>query len=444
MLGSALAHFGNNNVLLPYLLIIFAKEMERINKTKIIRNFFSLSLVQGITALLQLVVVPYVINKVGLANFGIIAVAQVVMHSLTTITECGYAQYGTKLVALNKNSKVQLSEVFFHSIYTRIILTLACFLLLLLLSTIPFIQQSYFLYLWAFIFVPGQALLPFWFFQGMEKMHWITFFTLCSKIIFVVLVFLFIKNPNDAGLYIFFMGLGNILVALAASLFIIKKYKLSTKGFFFKKAKHIIVANKPLTASNLMMNLMQYGGLFILRLFTNDIVAGYFSVAERIYFAMKQIVAAFGQAIYPNICRFALQGNESLKKYLSKIFNPFWFLTVLASIIVFLLAPWIIQFFLTTHHSESVFILRMLCIALPIVCANIPGSLTMLAFNQTKKYFLVYLIGFMIFIISNLVLASLFQASGTIAAIYTTETFITVSFTLLLHFTLKNKVSENQ
>lgn len=418
--------------------------METINQSRIIRNFFSMSFVQGITALFQLIVVPYVISKTGIENFGKIAVAQVVMYSLATIAEYGYAQYGTKQVALNRHNTSKLSEIFYYAVYTRIILTVVCLLILSSFLLIPFVQKNLLLYFFSYVFVPGQALLPFWFFQGMEKMHWTAFFTLLSKIIFVLLVFIFIQQPQDAVLYLLFMGVGNLVVAFVASLYIIKKYRITTCTFSFQQSIAILKENIPLTTSNLMMNFMQYGGLFILRLFSNDIVAGYFSVAERIYFAMKQVVAAFAQTIYPNICRCAMQGKTTLKNYLSKIFNPFWALTTLASILVIIFAPWIIHFFLPTHNTEAVFILRMLCIALPIVCSNIPGSLTLLALDKTKSYLSIYLLGFLIFIVANIILAAIFHIMGTLVAIYITEIFIAIGFTYLLMKALKNVPPENQ
>ncbi|HND94379.1 MAG TPA: oligosaccharide flippase family protein, partial [Chitinophagaceae bacterium] len=162
---------------------------ELVNNKLVFRNFFSLTLAQGINALLQLLVVPFVIIKIGIENFGLVAVAQVVMFLLSTLAEYGYGQTGSRAVAQNRTDTEMLSKLFYHSIYLRIILCSVGFLLLLLLSLIfPFIQQHFILYALAFVFVPGQALLPFWFFQGMEKLHWMAAALLLSKILFVLLV----------------------------------------------------------------------------------------------------------------------------------------------------------------------------------------------------------------------------------------------------------------
>jgi PST family polysaccharide transporter len=201
----------------------------------------------------------------------------------------------------------------------------------------------------------------------------------------------------------------------------------------------------PVTATNLTMNFMQYGNLFILRLFTNDLAAGYFSVAERVYFAMKQVISAFAQTIYPNVCRLAGQGGNILKQYFQKIFTPFFLLTVIASAGVAILSPQIIGFFTNNRHDGPVLLLRLLCIAVPIVCLNLPGSLSLLALNKKKLYFIIYFSGMLLCIAGNLVLASVYGTKGTIVSIYLTELFITTAVSVVLFRIFRGEgVDDNQ
>lgn len=400
--------------------------MEQVNKKRLARNFFSLSLVQGINALLQLLVVPFVIAKIGMENFGVVAVAQVIMFFLATLAEYGFGQTGSRAVSLKKDDRNELSNLFFGSIYTKLFLCVSAFLLLLLLSVVfPVIREHFALYCMAFVFVPGQASLPSWFFQGMEKLHWAALSLLFSKIVFVALVFLFIRQPDDAALLTFFLGTGNLVAGVIASVFVIRVFRLHYIKPSFKKVIASLKDGWPVTATNLTMNFMQYGNLFILRLYTNDLSAGYFSVAERVYFAMKQVLTAFSQTIYPNVCRLAEQGGKMLKLYYRNIFTPFFLLTIIASAAVALFAPQITGFFIHEQHDEAILLLRLLCIAVPVVCLNMPGSLTLLATDKKKTYFLVYAAGMLVCVTANLALAPIFGARGTITAIYLTELTIT-------------------
>jgi PST family polysaccharide transporter len=325
--------------------------MEAISTKKLLRNFFSLSFVQGINSLLQLLIVPYVITGIGVENFGKVAVAQVVMFFLGAFTEYGFGQVGAREVSLNRIDKQKLSVIFYNSLYTKLLLCGIAFAALLLLAAVfPVMRQHPVLYGMAFLYVIGQASFPSWFFQGMEKMQWVAISTLFSKLLFVALVFLFIKRPEHAVLYTFFLGLGNLIAGIVSSVVAVRMFGLHPARFSSQRVISTLKESWPITVTNLSANFIQYGNLFILRLFSNDLIAGYFSVAERIYFAMKQVLTAFSQTIYPNICRLAEEGGGKLKHYFKKIFIPFFIMTILTSLAVMLLAPYIISFFL---HGNS-------------------------------------------------------------------------------------------
>jgi PST family polysaccharide transporter len=399
--------------------------MATINHRTLIRNFSSLGLVQGINALIQLLLVPLVISRIGVDYYGQIAVIQVIVFFLATLAEYGYGQTGARDVALNRNNKTVLAELFYNSLYTNSA-ALPCSLIF------PVIRLQFSLYCLAFVFVPGQASLPSWFLQGMEKLQWAALISLFSKILFAIAVVLFIHDPAHTGLFTLFLGLGNLATGVIASMWLIRYYQLPAVPFSMQKVIISLKEGWPVTVSNLLMNFMQYGNLFILRLFTNDLIAGYFSVAERIYFSMKQLLTAFSQTIYPSVCQSALEGRESLQQYFRKIFTPFWLLTIAGSAIVALFAPFITRFFVQERQEDAIFYLRILCVILPVVCFNIPGSLSLLATNHLKKYFIIYTVGFMLGTLANIILVPLWMAHGTLFAIGITELFITIAVSLAL------------
>lgn len=415
--------------------------MSTINYRTLIRNFSSLGLVQGFNALIQLLLVPLVISRIGVDYYGQIAVIQVIVFFLATLAEYGYGQTGARDVALNRNNKKVLAELFYNSLYTKLFLCLAAFMILLLLALIfPVIRSQFYLYCLAFVFVPGQASLPSWFLQGMEKLQWAALISLLSKILFASAVVLFIHDPEHTGLFTLFLGLGNLLTGIISSVWLIRHYQLPVVPFRLRPVIRSLKEGWPVTLSNLLMNFMQYGNLFILRLFTNDLVAGYFSVAERIYFSMKQLLTAFSQTIYPSVCQSATEGREKLQQYFRKVFTPFWLLTVAGSGIVALLAPFITRFFVQEKQEDAIFYLRILCVILPVLCYNIPGSLSLLATHQLKRYFFIYAIGFVLGTLANIILVPLWMAHGTLFAIGITELFIAIAVSIAL-YRIPDKIS---
>lgn len=417
--------------------------MKALNIRLLLRNFFSLGVAQVAGSLLQLLIIPFVIRKIGIENFGVIAVAQVIMFYLGTLTDYGFNQTATREVSLNRADNKTLSTIFFQIYYSKLFLCLISFILLLSLSLIfAFIQLHFWLYCLGFLFVIGQAATPLWFLQGLEKMQWAALITLFSKLIFVLLVLVFIESPRDTPLFLFFMGLGSFLTGLISMIVIVRTLTLSFKKISIPEIILALKEGWPITGTNLSMNIIQYGNLFILRLFTNDIVAGYFSVAERIFFAVKQVLVIFSQTVYPRVCQLAMAGGEQLQLFFKKVFLPFFYIIVAGSILLFAFAPFITYFFLKEHNDGSILILRMFCIVLPVICLNLPGTLSLLAYDRKKNYFMIYFSAMLLCIISNIVLVQLFHSDGTIVAIFLTELFITVAASLALSRLLKKELEK--
>lgn len=406
----------------------------------LLKNFFSLGFVQVINSLLQLLVIPYVISKIGIENFGVVAVAQVIMFYLATFVDYGFNQTGIRDVSLNRNDKVSLSAIYFRVFFSKGFLCCVAVVIFLLLALIfPFIQQHFLLYCMAFMFVPGQAFLPGWFFQGLEKMQWLAAVTLLSRVVFVVLVFIFIKGPEDSSLYLFFLGAGGLLAGIISMVIISRVLRLTYKRVAFVEIITSLKDGWPITATNLSMNIIQYGNIFILRLFTNDMVAGYYGVAERIFFTMKQGLTIFSQAVYPKACLWADKGAGQVILFFKRILPPFLLAVVAGSIAVAIAAPFILHFFMKENNEDAVFVLRMFCIVLPVVCLNIPGTLSLLALDRKKSYFIIYTSAMLVCIITNVLLADLYQVKGTIAAIFITEVFITVGVSVSLNRYARNR-----
>lgn len=393
---------------------------------RLVQNFFSLGFVQVINSSLQLLVIPYVIKTIGADGFGVVAVAQVVMFYLSTFTEYGFSQTATRNVAIARDDHEKIAEIFYRVFFSKLILCCIAFILLLVLVyTIPIFATHRSLYLIGFVFVIGQSLLINWFFQGMEKMWFIALTTLVARVLFVLLVFLFMKTNNDGFLFLFFLGGGNIIAAALSIVIACSVFKLK---FIKPRRADILKELKEgwhFTLTNLSMNTCQYANVFILRFFTNDLLVGYYSIAERIFFAVKQVLVIFSQSVYPAVCLMVKKGENLWNSFVKRIYTPFFLCVLAGAILLVILSPWVLYFFSSNESVYSVFFLQMLSIILVIVCLNIPSTLALLAMNKKKSYFRIYVFGGILNILSNIILAYFFKGTGTIIAIFITEIFIT-------------------
>ncbi len=406
---------------------------------KLFSNFISLSIVQGINFLIPLLVTPYVISKVGVDGIGVIAIAQTVMIYLSTITDYGFNVSATKEITQYKNDRIKTSKIFFTVMASKLIITVILFVVLLVLAFfIPALQQHFILYVLGFTFVIGQCLSVNWFFLGIEKMHFITIGSLFSRLIFVVLLFVFMQKKEDDVFFLLFLGIGNMIAATASIFIAIALLKLKFLRPLWVDIIGEFKKGWQVTVSILSLNTYLFSGIFILRFFTNDLVVGYYSIAVRIFFAARQVLAVFSEAVYPHICQLILQGKESTKMFFKKVYLPVLLATFMGCLVLFIFSPQIIYIFIREKPALPVLLLRMLSFVPVIVCLNIPAYQLLLAFDRKKNYLQIFGFATVINIAANILMVNEWGATGTVLSIILTELFITAGLNRELY---KNKLS---
>lgn len=411
-------------------------------KGSLLSNFFALSIIQGANFLVPLLVMPFVISRVGVSSFGVIAIAQVVMVYLSTVSDYGFNLTATRDVAINKEEgdTEKISRIFFTVLTAKIIVTALAFLgLLVLIRVIPFFKADAHLYLFGFTYVIGQSLLVSWFFQGMENMKFITYGVLLARLVFALLVFIFIRQEKDAYLFLFFLGLGNIIAGLFSIYLAIYIFKIKLRVPLWSDIANELRNGWQIMISNVFINTYLYGNIFILRAFASDLTVGYYSIAERIFFAIRQILGIFSQVIYPHICQLTQKSKDQTVVFFKKIYQPFLMLTCVACGALFILSPQVTQIFVSDESSLPGRLLRMLSLVPIIVCLNIPAYQILLSFDQKKSYLRILTIGTIINIVANLFFAYRWGASGTVLAIILTEIVITIGLNYELY---KNKLTD--
>lgn len=393
---------------------------------RLFSNFIALSVIQGTNFLLPILVMPHVIKKIGIEGFGVISIAQVIMVFFSAVSDYGFNLTATRDISLNKENYIKISKIFFLVLISKMLITFFLFFVLLIFVLfIPMFQQHLILYLLGFTYVIGQSFLVSWFFQGVEKMYFITIITLLARLIFVLLVFLYIRQKEDNVFFLFYLGLGNIIAGLLSIYLAIRLFRLQFVPPTFKSILYELKGGWQITLSNLSINTTLYSNIFILGIFTNVLVVGYYSIAEKIFFAIRQLLGIFSQVIYPRICGLAIKSKERLPSFFKKIYLPFLFLMIVFCTGIFIFAPYIIPIFLSGSSQLPVLLLKMLSFVPIIVCLNIPAYQLLLAFNKKRSYAGILSLGTLINITLNLMLCSAWGAVGTVISIIITELFIT-------------------
>lgn len=416
---------------------MFTKFTDTFRDKKIIfKNFAALTILQGTNFLIPLIIMPYLTIKIGVDGFGLVSFIQAAMVFFTSFTDYGFNVSATRDVVISKNDKKKLSEIFSTVMSTKFLLTaVSAAILFLLLYTIPNLEDNKLAYLFGFSAVIGQVLLPIWFFQGIQEMKYISYLNLAAKIIFTVLIFIFINTPNDYALVLLFLGLGNIMSGLVGILWLKNKYNIKYSIPQVLDIKKELYNGWSIFISNFSIVTYLNSNLFILGLFASNTVVGYYSVAEKIITAMRQPLVVFSQAIYPRICELAIESHKKIKEFYRQLFTPFMMIFLIASIFVFIFSTEIVNILSQAEDNEkAIYILKILCFVPFIVGLNIPAYQTLLAYKHHKSCSVILTVGSLLNIILNFVLAPKFLTLGTASSVIITEVFITIGLYLVLKY----------
>ncbi|MGO2119748.1 MULTISPECIES: flippase [unclassified Psychrobacter] len=335
--------------------------ISRINKSKdgktVASNFGYLMLLQVASYIFPLLTIPYLARVIGVEGFGKIAFAAAVIVWLKTISDWGFNYTATRDVALNKNDLNKVSEIFSNVLWARIILMLLSLLLLLIaIAFIPYFEENKIILLVSFLLVPGNIFFPEWFFQAMERMKFITILSLASKIVFTLLVFVFIKEKSDFILQPLFISLGFIVSGLFATYIIVGKWKVKIHKPNIREITKTIKGSTDVFINNIMPNLYNSFSVVLLGFYSGSVANGLLDAGTKFINISQQFLSIISRVFFPLLSRKIDSHNLYAKINI--------YLSIFACVSLFILAPFIIKFFYTEEFMDAVVILRIMSVSI--------------------------------------------------------------------------------
>jgi len=317
--------------------------IEKKDKKVLVKNFLSLGVVQGLNFLLPLLVIPYLLHVLGVEIFGLLAMATAFIGYFMIVSDYGFNITATREVSVNRDSIDKLNEIFSAVMLIKIFLMFTGLLVLLLvLFLFDSLGSESTIYLLTFGMVLGQVLFPIWFFQGMEKMGYIAILNIVAKLIFLVAILIFVKEKEDAYLVPLFNSLGFIVVGIISLVYVYKEFNIRFVWQPYKVLKEYLVLGWHIFLSRLAVILYTSSNIFVLGVFTNHIVVGYFAIAYKIISALATLGDILNRVFFPYLSKKWEESKVSYYNLFSKISKNIFLAMLFMSVIVFWWSPEII------------------------------------------------------------------------------------------------------
>ena len=336
-------------------------------KRYLLENFLSLGALQIISYVIPLLTLPYQSRVLGVEKFGLVYFAYAFMAYFMVLTDFGFNLSATREVAVNRYNKNNISNIFSSVTCIKLLLVIISYVILVLVSLfMPKIHDNWQIFQLSFLMVIGNAIYPVWFFQGMERMKYITFLNILAKVIFLILLFVFVKHQSDYILVPLLNSLGFLVSGIIGMYFAIKHLGAKLYIPSFNSIKKQFNYSSEFFLSRVSVTLYTNTNSFCLGLISSTVMVGYYVAAEKIYGAISGLVYPLTNAIYPFIAK-----NKDIKLF-KKILIATICINALICTFVFAFAPQIISVFYGAEMLKANEVLRIFCL---ITLVSVPHML---------------------------------------------------------------------
>lgn len=358
----------------------------------LVANFGYLSLLQVASYIFPLITIPYLARVIGVDSFGKIAFASAIITWFKTIADWGFNYTATRDVAKNRNDREKVSDIYSNVLWARIFLAVISFAILTLaILVVPKFKENYTIILYTFLLIPGHVIFPDWFFQAMEKMRYITILNLLSKLLFTMLIFVFIKEKEDFVFQPLIISLGYLLSGVISMYIILIKWRVELKMPNVNNIVKTISRSTDVFINNLMPNLYNSFSILLLGFFGGSISNGLLNSGSKFVNITQEFISIISRTFYPFLSRRIDKHTLYSKINIS--------ISLFLAGLLFLFAPVLIKLFFTPEFYDSIVVLRIMSVSLLFQSLiNIYGTNYMIIQGYEKKLrnitFVTSLIGF--------------------------------------------------
>jgi len=399
---------------------------------KLVENFSSLTVFQMLNILIPLISYPYLIRVLGLETYGLVVFAQAVIGYLLIITGFGFEISATKEVSVYRENKEKLSEIV-SSIFiikgVLFVLTLSALTIFLnFMSRANGNESLFLLTMWICL---SDFMIPIWYFQGIEKMKYITYISVVSRLFFVGMIFIFIRSSGDYLLVPIINGLG-ALIAGVVSLTIV--FKIHNVRFKIQSADVLLYYLKdslPIFLSNVSVRLYVSTNRVIIGAYLGMSDLAYYDLGEKIVSLLKIPQSIISQTLFPQISK------DKNINFVRKAFMISLFLNFCLAIVVLAFSKSIVVLLAGKEMLPSVIVLNILALSVPIIAiSNVIGVQILIPFGKVKAFSRIIFASGLIYLFQMFFVWLLWDVNIYSLATITVTTEIVV--TALMFYTYKN------
>lgn len=349
---------------------------------QVLKNTFYLSIIEVIGILIPFISLPYIIKVVGAANFGKIALAQVVAGYFMILVNFGIDFTAAKFVSRNRERGKRLRLIVGAvTLFKTILLIIGLLLFSLLVFFWEKARADWFLYFSAYLICLTDVFFLSWFFQGIEKMFVITIVRSFSMLIYFVLLLLFLRQKDQYYLVPLFQASAFLMTSVYGFYYMCCKEKVIPALPSIHFMKNLVRESFPFFLSRSSVTLNNSLATLVIGITMPPYNVAVYDLAQKIARAFLLPACMLTQAIYPHNVR-----NKD-SRFAMRAFAGLLVISILGLIVLYCLAPLLVDVMGNGQLASAIPILRFFEIYIFIeICSIFCGTPLLVAWGYSKPF----------------------------------------------------------
>ncbi len=394
------------------------------DKKNLFVNTIALAVIQVLNYVLPFITLPYLSRVLDVDKLGLVFFAQVFIDYFFRLAMFGFDFSGVRSIAINRDDKEKINLIFNSILCVQSIFLIISFIILsVLIIFVPKFRADAIVYYFTFLSVIGNVFIFTWFYQGMERMKFITVLNIITKTIGLLLIFTFIKTNSDYYLVPLFNSSGALVAGIISLIFIKRVFKIK---IFIPKKDEIVNTLKyssQFFLTKVAIALYRQTNAFVLGLTVSTTAVAYYTSADKIFWAIFALYSTFIGALFPYMSKNKdIIFFKRILKYLILLAIGFSLFLIIASKILIIL-------FFTEKMLPAVNILRIFALSLGFfLFVDLFGFPLLGAFGYVKETNNCYILGGLFNLFSLIILYLLDNITIHSVAILVSSTYIIMFF----------------
>lgn len=389
------------------------------------KNFAYKSVLTLSTYLINFITFPYVARVLGVERIGLVNFVDNTVNYFLLFATMGVGLLGVREIAAVKEDKKRRDQVYSSMLALNLLFTLVSLgIYLLCISTIPKLCQ------YDELFYIGTAKILFtvflveWFFTGVENFRYITLRSILIKVLYIISVFLFVRDTSDYRLY-FILTVGVVVLnALINQLYIRKFVRVRWNNIqLFKYLKQ----NVTLGIYTLMTSMYLTFNVMYLGLVSNNTEVGYYTTAFKLYSVILGFFTAFTNVMLPRMSSLLANGEKDrFQELVNRSFSVMATCCIPLILCSMIMAPQIVYILSGPGYEGAILPMRIIMPAVFAVgVAQVLAIQVLMPMKKDKVLLIASIIGAVVSLLINLLVVPSVKSVGSAVVLLCSEMGVT-------------------